>query len=121
MRLTNMKKALFILIISIITQNSYCQDITGQWNGILKVQGIQLRLVFNVTKSDNGYSSTMDSPDQGAKGIPVTNTTFENPKIKFEVTNVGIEYTGALSGDEIIGTFKQVGQEFPMNLFRNND
>lgn len=113
-----MKKALFILIISIITQNSYCQDITGQWNGILKVQGIQLRLVFNVTKSDNGYSSTMDSPDQGAKGIPVTNTTFENPKIKFEVTNAGIEYNGVLSGDEIIGTFKQGGQEFPMNLFR---
>ena len=113
-----MKKALFILIISIITQTSYCQDITGQWNGILKVQGVQLRLVFNVTKSDNGYSSTMDSPDQGAKGIPVTNTTFENPKIKFEVTNAGIEYNGVLSGDEIIGTFKQGGQEFPMNLFR---
>ena len=94
------------------------QDITGQWNGVLKVQGIQLRLIFNVIKTDNGYSSTMDSPDQGAKGILVTNTSFDNPKIKFEVANARIEYSGELKENEIIGTFKQGGQEFPMNLSR---
>ena len=80
---------------------------------------MQLRLVFKVTKSENGYSSTIDSPDQGAKNIPVTNTTFENSKIKFEVTNAKIEYNGELSDTKIIGTFKQGSQEFPMNLSKN--
>lgn len=94
------------------------QDITGQWNGILKVQGAQLRLVFNVTESNAVYSATMDSPDQGAFGIPVTKTSFESPLITFEVANAQIEYTGELKDDEIIGTFKQGGQEFPMNLSR---
>ena len=107
--------SLFALFISI---SSFGQDITGQWNGALKVQGTQLRLVFNVTKTDKDFSSTMDSPDQGAKGIPVTNTTFDNSKIKFEVANARIEYNGELKENEIVGTFKQGGQEFPMNLSR---
>lgn len=113
-----MRNFIILLVILLITLTSTAQDITGQWNGVLKVQGTQLRVVFNVTQTENGFSSTMDSPDQGAKGIPVTNTTFENPKIKFEVTNARIEYDGELRGNEIIGTFKQGGQEFPMNLSR---
>jgi alpha/beta superfamily hydrolase len=114
-----MKKIFTIVILIINYQISSSQEITGTWNGILKVQGMQLRLVFKVTKSENGYSSTIDSPDQGAKNIPVTNTTFENSKIKFEVTNAKIEYNGELSDTKIIGTFKQGSQEFPMNLSKN--
>jgi hypothetical protein len=113
-----MKNFIILLVTLLATLTSTAQDITGQWNGVLKVQGTQLRVVFNVTQTDNGFSSTMDSPDQGAKGIPVTNTIFENPKIKFEITNAKIEYDGELSGDEVTGTFKQGGQEFPMNLSR---
>ena len=113
-----MKKKELIFLMTIFSLNLFGQDITGQWNGVLKVQGIQLSLIFNVTKSDNGYSSTMDSPDQGAIGIPVTNTTFENSKIKFEVTNAKIEYNGELKKNEFVGTFKQAGQEFPMILSR---
>lgn len=112
-------KTISILLITLIASLTLtAQDITGQWNGILKVQGTQLRLVFNVSKSDNGYSSTMDSPDQGAKDIPVTKTTFENPSIKFEVTNAGIEYLGAIKDNEIVGIFKQGGMELPLNLSR---
>ncbi|MGQ1947577.1 alpha/beta hydrolase family protein [Geofilum sp. OHC36d9] len=110
-------KTILILLITLFSSFSLtAQDITGQWNGLLKVQGIQLRVVFNVSKTDDGYQSTMDSPDQGAKGIPVTSTTFENNLIKFEVASAKIEYLGELKDNEIIGTFKQGGQEFPMNL-----
>ena len=108
--------SIIILLLSSITMEA--QEISGQWNGILKVQGTQLRLVFNVTKNEKDYSSTMDSPDQGAKGIPITKTTFENSIIQFEITNARIEYLGQLKGDEIVGTFKQGGLEFPMTLSR---
>jgi pimeloyl-ACP methyl ester carboxylesterase len=113
-----MKNFIILLVTLLATLTSTAQDITGRWNGVLKVQGTQLRVVFNIAQTDSGYSATMDSPDQGAKGIPVTNTTFKNQKIKFEVTNARIEYDGELSEDKIIGTFKQGGQEFPMNLSR---
>jgi len=113
-----MKKAALFLLTVLTTLSMYGQDITGQWNGSLSVQGIQLRLVFNISKSDKGYTSTMDSPDQGAKGIPVTSTTFENSTLKLEVTNARIAYTGDLKDNSIVGTFKQGGQSFPMNLSR---
>ena len=95
------------------------QDISGQWNGILDVKGIKLRVVFNVIKSDTGFLSTMDSPDQGAKGIPVTITNFENPVLKLEITNAAIKYEGSYTKtDTIIGTFNQSGMSFPLNLTR---
>lgn len=113
-----MKNAIILIVALLTILTSTAQDITGQWNGVLKVQGTQLRLVFNVVQTENGYSSTMDSPDQGANGIPVTHTTFENPNITFALSNLTIEYKGELKDDEIIGIFKQGGQEFPMNLSR---
>ncbi|CDF79482.1 alpha/beta hydrolase family protein [Formosa agariphila KMM 3901] len=100
------------------TFTSIAQDITGKWHGVLKVQGTQLRLVFNVTKTDDGFSTTMDSPDQGAKNIPVTSTVFINPKIKFMVSNLAIVYDGEYKDGEITGVFVQGGLEFPMNLSR---
>lgn len=94
------------------------QDITGDWYGNLDVQGIQLRLVFHIIQTDAGYSATMDSPDQGAKGIPITTTTFDNALLRIEATNIGATYEGNLKGDYIEGIFRQAGQEFPLILSR---
>lgn len=112
-----MKTLLLVLIAYLTSLSLTAQDITGEWNGALIVQGTQLRLVFTITKTDTGISSTMDSPDQGAKGIPTTTTTFENSILRISIANAKIEYQGTLGNDNIIvGTFKQGGQSFPMNL-----
>jgi uncharacterized protein len=113
-----MKLHLIAFVIGILIVNLVLgQNITGQWNGILKVQGTQLRVVFNINKTDAGLSSTMDSPDQGAKGIPVTSTSFENSVLKLTVSNLGIEYQGTLGIDNVIvGNFKQAGMSFPLSL-----
>jgi fermentation-respiration switch protein FrsA (DUF1100 family) len=112
-----MKKIITFIIAFGTISTVFCQDITGSWNGILKVQGIQLSLVFHINKTENGFSATMDSPDQKAFGIPVTTTDFENSNLKIAVANAKIEYEGVLGLDGIInGTFKQSGQNFPMNL-----
>ena len=111
-----MKNIAVVLILVMSVLGLYGQEITGQWNGALNVQGMQLRIVFNITGNDKGYSSTMDSPDQGAKGIPVTVTTFADSKLKLEIPNMRIEYNGELKENTITGTFKQNGMEFPMNL-----
>ena len=114
-----MKKNILLLFILLSVLSSTAQDITGQWNGLLKVQASQLRVVFHVSKTETGYRATMDSPDQGAKDIPVTTTTFENPKLKFQIANALIEYSGEVNGNEITGTFKQGGMELPLNLSRH--
>jgi hypothetical protein len=112
-----MKNLTLVILTSLFSLTIYGQDITGQWNGALKIQGTQMRLVFNISQTENSLSSTMDSPDQGAKGIPTTTTSFENSILKITIANAKIEYEGTLGQDNIIvGTFKQGGQSFPMNL-----
>jgi uncharacterized protein len=113
-----MKKTIIIILTILITQSLNAQDITGNWNGMLKVQGMELRLVFNISKEAENYSATMDSPDQGAFGIPMTSAEFNNPDIKLTHAAAMIVYTGKLEDGKIIGTFTQAGQSFPMDLNR---
>lgn len=93
---------------------SYAQDITGQWNGVLSVQGMNLRMVFHIQKTEDGYKSTTDSPDQGAIGLPVANTTFDGSKVTLSSSNW--VYEGDLKIDSIVGALKQGGVSFPITL-----
>nr|WP_121269331.1 alpha/beta hydrolase [Pedobacter schmidteae] len=94
------------------------QEPTGTWYGELAVQGKKLPLVFHINKNGDGYQSTMDSPTQGAKGIPIEKTTYASPLLIIEASNFAITYTGAFLPDsnKIKGTFKQGSQSFPLVL-----
>jgi fermentation-respiration switch protein FrsA (DUF1100 family) len=94
------------------------QDITGKWYGVLKVGGSQLRLVFNVLKKGDGYASTMDSPDQKAKDIPVDSTTWAENTVVFKLPRLTITYFGKLDSGKIKGTFIQGGTQVPLVLER---
>ena len=112
-------KILFISLLITVAGLVSAQDVNGDWNGALKVGGMQLRLVFHINKTDAEYSATMDSPDQGAKGIPMTKATFENKLLTIEMAAARISYSGTLVGtDSVNGTFSQGGQNFPLNLTR---
>ena len=108
------------IILAIILGGTFlkaqAQDITGQWNGVLSIQGVNLRLVFHINKDANGYTSTMDSPDQGAAGIPVATTKFDGLKLSLEVPNIALKYEGEYKTDSIVGTFKQGTLSVPMTL-----
>lgn len=97
-----MIKTILFLIATLTSFIMNAQEITGQWNGVLKAPGVQLRIVFHVNKTETGYTSTMDSPDQGAKGIPVTKTSFENATLKLEIGAIRGSYEGILNNDNII-------------------
>ncbi len=118
--LSFMIKALFFILITLWTCTAGAQDITGAWYGTLKVQGMQLRLVFHIIKTDTGeYSATMDSPDQGAKGIPVTSANYRNSTLILKIAPAGIIYEAKLNIDNIFeGTFNQSGLKLPLNLSR---
>lgn len=113
-----MKKTALFALALLYSVFVSAQDITGQWNGLLSVPGAKLRLVVHITKTATGYTATMDSPDQGASGIPVATTTFENSKLNLTIPVARITYDGELKDNQIMGTFKQNGMEFPMNLSR---
>jgi len=92
--------------------------ITGAWYGTLHVQGIKLRLVLHIEQAAGGYAATMDSPDQGAKGLPLDKVAFEDGRLDIAATQLGMEYTGLLKDNVIKGTFRQGGGAFPLDFSR---
>ncbi|MFH6961822.1 alpha/beta hydrolase family protein [Flavobacterium plurextorum] len=112
-----MLKTIFILITALISFIMNGQEITGQWNGLLKVPNGQLRVVFHVNKTENGYNGTMDSPDQKVTGIPLGKVAFENSILKLEIPSAQISYEGTLNKDNIVvGKFTQGGQSLELDL-----
>ncbi|MDR2145023.1 MAG: alpha/beta fold hydrolase [Tannerella sp.] len=108
--------AVFLAIFLLGGTFSQAQDITGQWNGVLNE--LKLRVVFHITQTGDGYASTMDSPDQGAAGIPVTTTIFDGSKLSLAMPAIGFSYEGEFKTDSIVGTFKQNGLSLSMTLTR---
>ena len=65
-----MKRMLLILVFFTPSLSGFSQsEVVGDWKGTLAVSGIELSLIFHIT-DDDGLKATMDSPDQGAFGIP---------------------------------------------------
>ncbi len=111
-----MKKYLLIGLMLIPALWMSAQKITGSWNGLLKLPGKQLRVVFHVDKKGAVYSATMDSPDQDVNGVPMTKATFKKSVFTVEMAAARIEYIGTLKNDTLFGTFNQAGQSFPLNM-----
>ena len=73
------------------------QEILGAWKGKLSVQGMEILLVFNINSTEEGvYTSTMDSPSQGATDIPMDTTTFSDNTLTIQLKQAGIKYLGKL-------------------------
>lgn len=112
-----MKKILLLLVSIIGYFTLSAQDIAGQWNGSLEIQGAEFRIIFNIENASGFYKATMDSPDQGAKSIPVTSIHFDNKKLNIEINDLNFRYEGALKNDTLIeGSFTQMGHTFPLNI-----
>lgn len=116
-KLTLKSIALFF-VISLCSNYLHSQEISGQWNGLLSIQGQSLRLVFHISQTSDGYASTMDSPDQGASGISVASTTFDGVQLEIKMPNMGLLYQGEFKTDSIVGTFTQGALSLPMMLKR---
>ena len=116
-----MRKIIVSTVFLSMVVSSIAQNIEGQWDGTLNAGTMKLPLVVNVTRKDGLYSATMDSPNQGAKGIPISAVKFENAKFSFSITAIRIEYEGVMQGDSIAGTFTQNGMSFPLNLARSKE
>lgn len=94
------------------------QVITGKWNGLLRAQGMELRLVFHISQKDSVFEATLDSPDQKAFGIVASAVSFKSSILTIEIAKAGVRYQGQYGPDGIDGTFKQSGQSYPLKLVR---
>ncbi len=95
---------------------TFAQDIAGSWQGTLTVQGNEMPLIFDINQEAGTLKATMDSPSQGATGIPMDETLFADNQLTIVFKQAGIKYVGTPEGTMMKGTFYQGGMEFPLNL-----
>ncbi len=115
------------LFIALNTISMYAQttppkpiDIDGAWAGVLAAGPMNLHLVFHIATTPAGLSATLDSLDQGAKGIPVSSVTRDKFNLKLEMKKLAAVMDGTISDDgtAISGTFTQAGNPLPLTLKR---
>ena len=93
----------------------------GTWQGTLDAGAVKLRLVFHVAAAEDGtLSGTMDSPDQGAGGIPASSVSAEGRTLRFALAPLGALFEATLSddGQTLEGTFSQGGARLPLAVVR---
>ncbi len=109
-----MKTKFFFLLLLTYFLVIPAQEITGSWKGELEIQGAKLPLIVHFSKNDSVYKGTLDSPNQGATGIPMDKVEFNDKKVSFEIKSIGLQYNGTLKDKKVDGTFSQNG--FSTNL-----
>jgi hypothetical protein len=115
-----MKNILSLVSILILGSLCYSQpkDLTGIWTGKLALpNSLELTIVFNLSKDDSGkYKSTLDSPDQGAMGIPTESTAIIGDSIVIKIPVVQGSYTGKIFYEEmkIEGKWSQGGMSLDL-------
>lgn len=91
--------------------------LAGVWEGRLSVAGQSIRVIFRIAEDG---SATMDSPDQGALGIPAEPPVVEGGVVRIGVPAVGGRFEGARSDDgaTLTGALHQGGAAMPLVLSR---
>lgn len=114
---------LFLLLFPLLSalplpaQVTYDKNVLpGSWLGKLDIGIQQLRIVFNLKINDkDSLSATLDSPDQGAKGIPLGRVILNGDKLTIQAPMIMGEYLGTIKNDSTIdGTWTQGGKSLPL-------
>jgi len=108
-----------LLLAALTLTAATTNDVIGDWRGTLDAGSAKLRLVFHVKQRPGaGLAGTMDSIDQGARGIPVESVRFTNSTLRMEVKSVNGVYEGTLdaSGKRATGNWSQGGGVLPLVL-----
>src|SRR5512132_4096548 len=108
---------LTLLTVSIATptRSQSGRGIEGTWQGL--IQG-SLRLVLHVDRTPaGGFHASLDSPDQGARGLVIDSLTFAGDSLWFEMRALQASFTATMSGDTaLVGAWKQGGTTLLLTL-----
>jgi pimeloyl-ACP methyl ester carboxylesterase len=93
-------------------------DLTGSWEGSL---GGRLRMILHFERgSSGGWKGKLDSPDQGAMGIPLDTVSFTGDSLRCELRAANAAYVAQMNatGDTLVGEWRQSGGVAVIRLAR---
>jgi pimeloyl-ACP methyl ester carboxylesterase len=105
------------------TNTAVPTSVEGEWQGALEVAGVgKFRLILKLKRQASQLTGTLDSPDQGASDLPISDVTFADRVLRFAFPNPEApgSYEGLMSADgtQIEGYWNQGGVRRPLNLTR---
>ncbi len=112
-------KRLGVALSMAMTFTGICAEGTGgTWNGELAVTPqVKLNLVFHISEPGAEPAViTMDSPDQGAYGLPTEVQYLSADSVSLAVPTIHMSFSGSLDGGKLKGTFTQGGLKLPLEL-----
>lgn len=94
-------------------------DLAGTWEGPLAVGSQSIRVVFRIRPDG---MAVMDSPDQGARDIPVDTPSIDGSKVRLNIPSLRGQFEGRRSDDGTIitGVLSQGGVTLPLVLTRTS-
>lgn len=114
-----MKKLYLLLFLFCASVHVMAQDaanILGSWTGKLDLGQMSLTVVLNFEQANGDVVCTLDSPDQGAKGIAASKEFLSNDSVSIRIESIGATYRARVSGSNLEGVFTQRGYSFPLNM-----
>lgn len=121
--MTHMKKYSITILLALVALTGWAQvnpttALLGSWSGKLKVGAASLTLVLHLEQGDGYVKVSLDSPDQGAKSIPVHKEYLSDDSLALKVEQIGMTYRARLKNDKLDGTFMQNGMSLPLVLIK---
>ena len=116
-----MKQAIIISFLALSAMTGWAQTnptttLYGSWSGRLDLGPMSLTLVFHFKQADGKVKVTMDSPDQGARGIPCKKEFLSDDSLALGIQQLNLTYSARLKDGKLEGTFTQNGLTMPLVL-----
>lgn len=99
-------------------QDNHNKRLEGSWLGSISVNSMNLRVIFKFKVSGDTVKVTLDSPDQGAKNIPLKGGWMKGDSVFIDAATLRGFYKGVMQpGDSLVeGTWSQAGSSMPLTL-----
>ena len=105
-------KKIFCAAVLLLASLSLASAQTGTWSGDLEIQGMKFSIVFHFEEEN----PTLDIPDQGAMGLPMSFERSDSGEVTVNVPTLNATFKGQLQDGKIPGTFSQMGASLPFTL-----
>lgn len=91
--------------------------IAGKWTGKLQTPQAALTVVMRFEVNAGGqYVGFMDSPDQGASGLPIAEADVTGSKLTVKINVPPGVFEGTLSGKTVVGQWTQQSPQGPVAM-----
>ena len=116
-----MKKSIITTLLALVALTGLAQVNTttallGSWSGKLKAGVTSLTIVLHLEQADGYVKVSLDSPDQGAKGISGFKEYLSDDSVAIKIESLGVTYRARLKEGKLDGTFSQRGFSFPLMM-----